>query len=119
MTVCNTWTFCSGSDVVGVLWEMTREDLETLDVFESVPTYYIRHMVWVYPDSDTDIPDEHIHNNQCIKAWVYEMVDKDEHSYPTQSYWECCNEGYHANGIHLDQLDNAVRMISDKEDDCR
>ena len=101
----------SGSDVVGVLWEMTKEDFEILDKFEGVPNYYIRHMVWVYPTNGANVPDEDIHSNGAVKAWVYEMVNKTYHSYPTQSYWECCNEGYYTNGIHLDQLDNAISMI--------
>ena len=106
---------CSDCEVEGVLWEMDQDDLYTLDKFESVPNYYIRHMVWVYPDLNSCIPEEHIHTNGAVKAWVYEMVDKDKYNFPPQSYWECCNDGYDAHNLSYNQLDSAIKMIIDLE----
>jgi len=101
----------SNTEVHGILWETTEGDLEILDKFEGVPRYYIRHLVWVYPSSFENIPVNQI-TNHAVKAWVYEMVNKNFYDYPSERYWNICWDGYEANNINTLQLERAYSSIS-------
>lgn len=83
------------SDVVGVLWEISQDDLIELDALEGFPTYYTRKTVEVY------------HNDTWVDAIVYMMNDQGYEREPDRSYLDCCIEGYIANNISTDQLETA------------
>lgn len=84
-----------GSEVVGVLWEISEHDLEELDQLEGYPTYYTRKFVEVW------------HNDQWIDAVVYMMTDQKYEREPDRGYLDCCIEGYTSNNISIDQLEEA------------
>ena len=100
-----------GSDVYGLLWEVSEDDLAALDKFEGVPVYYIKHLIWVYPESYDNIPPEHLHDNNAVKAWVYEMVNKNTYDFPSEKYWETCLDGYLNNQLDVYQLDFAIESV--------
>lgn len=101
------------SSVSGLLWSITTDDLLALDKFESVPHYYIRHLIWVFPDSFKNIPVDQLNGNDGVEAWVYEMVNKDFSGYPSEKYWDLCWDGYEANNVNTLQLEHAYNSVVD------
>ena len=85
-----------GSSVEGVLWEITDDDLESLDAFEGFPTYYIRSRAWVE------------HEGKWYVAWVYQMADQSYDCKPNLSYVHMCMEGYQQNGVSTLQIESAL-----------
>lgn len=83
------------SDVVGVLWEISEDDLVELDALEGYPTYYTRKTVEV------------CHNGSWVDALVYMMNDQGYEKEPDRNYLDCCIEGYSANNISINQLEDA------------
>ena len=84
------------STVQGVLWEVNNYDLESLDLLEGFPTYYLRQRAYVEID------------NVEVVAWVYMMNDQSFVNNPSQSYYEMCYEGYIQNNIDTTQLFEAL-----------
>jgi gamma-glutamylcyclotransferase (GGCT)/AIG2-like uncharacterized protein YtfP len=84
------------SDVHGVLWQIDDEDLESLDMFEGFPHYYIRSRAWVEQDGEWYV------------AWVYQMNDQSRVSPPSLSYVHMCMEGYQQNGVSTTQIEDAL-----------
>jgi gamma-glutamylcyclotransferase (GGCT)/AIG2-like uncharacterized protein YtfP len=84
-----------GSEVVGVLWEISEDDLTALDMLEGYPTYYTRLTVPV------------IHDDKTVDAVVYMMTDQTYEEDPHLEYLDCCIQGYTDNGISIDQLEEA------------
>lgn len=82
--------------VVGVLWEIDDRDLESLDVLEGFPDYYLRQRVRVEYDE------------RELVAWVYTMEDQSFTSDPHQSYFDMCHEGYEFFGVETQQLFDAL-----------
>lgn len=76
----------------GVLWEITESDLDALDLLEGYPYHYIRFTALV--ETDTDV---------CT-ALVYQMVEQDTESPPSDFYFQMIFDGYESNSVPLDQL---------------
>lgn len=91
---------CAGSDVEGVLWEISAADLQSLDILEGYPIYYNRSLLSV------------CWQGQKIQAEVYHMQPGIENQLPSQRYLQMVEDGYRANQVPLDQLHNAVAIIS-------
>lgn len=85
-----------GSDVNGLLWEITDEHLRSLDEFEGFPQYYIRSRAWVQ------------HDGKWYVAWIYQMTDQTYLDEPSNFYLSSCIEGYEQNGIDVSQLHSAL-----------
>lgn len=85
----------SGAEVHGVLWEISEDDLQALDMLEGYPNYYTRLTVEV------------IHNNELVEAVVYMMTDQTYQEDPHLEYLDCCIQGYTDNGLQIDQLEAA------------
>lgn len=83
--------------VEGVLWEIDDLDLESLDILEGFPTYYLRQRVRVE------------HKGWDRVAWVYSMGDQSFSGGPTNSYFNLCEEGYVHFGVDTDQLYSALK----------
>lgn len=80
-----------GSWVNGVLWEITAEDLRSLDRYEGYPKFYTRHLADIFFDGCT------------VGAIVYEMTPaakelRNGKSYSPE-YRKICSEGAEMNGI--------------------
>lgn len=88
----------NGSEVKGVLWEITQQCERSLDRYEGFPSFYEKKSITVYTDGDT-----------TIKAMVYVMTS--EHNYPalpTSRYYEGIKTGFLQNGIPADALEDAL-----------
>lgn len=73
----------------GVLWELTDQGLDNLDIREGYPYYYNRRMVEVQCQG------------QVYQAWVYYMRDGEPLALPSDSYLEMLHRGY--SGFHVPQ----------------
>lgn len=86
-------------DTYGVLWDITRDDLRSLDMLEGYPYYYDRKVVEVR------------HNNQVVRAITYFMQPGSLDSMPAQGYYDMVKEGYLEHGAPVSQLREAVHFI--------
>jgi len=88
----------NANDMVhGVVWELDPEDLNTIDALEGFPSYYTRELVEI-----------DVHRYMPVKAWAYEMVNKDHLRFPDMNYQDCVMEGYMQNGILTQQIHDAL-----------
>ena len=76
----------------GVLWEISEQDLNALDVLEGYPYHYTRFAALVETDTD------------ACSALVYQIVEQSGESPPSNYYLDMILEGYEQNGVPLDQL---------------
>jgi gamma-glutamylcyclotransferase (GGCT)/AIG2-like uncharacterized protein YtfP len=91
--------------VDGVVWRLGDYDLESLDVFEGFPNYYLRCKAWVY-------------SNEIgwVQAWIYTMADQDYIAQPSDSYVKMCIEGYEQNNVSTKQIISALDEVSADRD---
>lgn len=89
------------SDIIthGVLWDITRDDLRSLDNLEGYPFYYDRAVVEV------------IHNGTKVRALTYYMQPGNIDSKPSQGYVNMLIEGYTAHNVPLTQINDALKFI--------
>lgn len=83
----------------GVLWDITRDDLRSLDSLEGYPFYYDRKVVEV------------IHNGQKVKALTYYMQPGNLDRVPGKGYVDMLIEGYTDHNVPLTQINDALRFI--------
>jgi gamma-glutamylcyclotransferase (GGCT)/AIG2-like uncharacterized protein YtfP len=88
-------------DCVGLLWEVDDYDLESLDIYEGFPHYYLRQRVFVYDHQDQ----EHV-------AWVYIMGEQEFESAPSTGYFQSCMTGYEQNRLDTFQLTDAANRVN-------
>jgi gamma-glutamylcyclotransferase (GGCT)/AIG2-like uncharacterized protein YtfP len=86
-----------GSEMEGVLWDITEDCEHALDRLEGYPYYYDKVEVIVIPDKPVD-------NNTRIFAMAYVMTSKGPEELPSNGYEQCLIEGYTANGLDVDKL---------------
>ena len=90
-------TEAEGESMEGVLWLITPEVLEMLDLFEGYPTYYIRREVNVQVGDD------------MVEAIVYQMRDRcRELLPPTEGYENVLRMGYEEHGLDTLAIDKAI-----------
>jgi gamma-glutamylcyclotransferase (GGCT)/AIG2-like uncharacterized protein YtfP len=94
----------SGSICYGVLWDITRADLKSLDALEGYPYYYNRFRVRV------NLGDHFVY------ALTYQMTDQDYIQEPGNGYLQMVTEGYQQNGVPTDQIASAINMICLSQD---
>jgi len=94
----------NGSEVAGLLWEITPQCERSLDRYEGYPRLYEKKNITVY---DTDgVP---------YKAMVYVMTaDYQEAALPSKQYYNGILEGFESNGIPLDTLQQALHETAEK-----
>jgi gamma-glutamylcyclotransferase (GGCT)/AIG2-like uncharacterized protein YtfP len=85
------------SEVDGVLWAITQEDLDSLDRLEGYPVYYDRKIVKVK------------HNGRTVRAITYFMQPGYEDNEPAQYYLDCVTKGYAENDVPLGQIFEALQ----------
>jgi gamma-glutamylcyclotransferase (GGCT)/AIG2-like uncharacterized protein YtfP len=86
--------------VDGVVWQLSDDDMDSLDAFEGFPNYYLRCKAWVY-------------SNEIgwVKAWIYTMADQDYVAEPKETYVSMCREGYLQNRVSTKQIDEALEKL--------
>ena len=98
---CATITKKSNATMQGVLWEITKECEQALDILEGYPSFYYKKRVNVYQ------------NGRKVKAMVYIMDHRETPFAPSQGYYNCLVEGYTNHGMSIEQIDTAVnRAVS-------
>lgn len=88
------------SEVLGVLWDITEDCLNSLDIFEGYPDYYERKTVEV------------IHNNQVKQALVYYMTPGLADAPPSQAYLDMVVEGFGQHGVDTKQIFKALNSAN-------
>jgi hypothetical protein len=87
----------TGSEMEGVLWDITEDCERALDRLEGYPFYYDKVEVVVNPSKP-------INNMSHIVAMAYIMNNKGQEEAPSTGYEDCLIEGYTANGLDVDKL---------------
>jgi gamma-glutamylcyclotransferase (GGCT)/AIG2-like uncharacterized protein YtfP len=82
----------------GVLWEITDDNLVSLDALEGYPYHYTRFSVVVHTDRGADT------------ALVYQMTDQSFEEAPSNRYFDMVLEGYQQNGVPVDQLTATLEL---------
>lgn len=90
----------ASSQVLGLLWEVSANNLATLDYFEGYPARYGRRQVVV----------EYEGRAEC--AWMYYLQPGQVDCLPYQSYLEAVTEGYREHGLGIRQLADAIDRAS-------
>jgi gamma-glutamylcyclotransferase (GGCT)/AIG2-like uncharacterized protein YtfP len=87
------------SDAVGVVWEISDDCEDALDILEGYPVYYTKQIVTVLIDGT-------LHT-----AMTYLMYPDEQLSLPSNSYYNMVADGYEDHGISLVQLEDAVDRV--------
>ena len=93
-----------GGICYGVLWDITRADLQALDRLEGYPYYYTRFRVRV------NLGDHFVY------ALTYQMNDQTYIQEPSRGYLEMVTEGYQQNAVPTAQIDQAINMVCLSQD---
>lgn len=88
-----------GSICYGVLWDISKADLQALDRLEGYPYYYTRFRVRV------NLGDHFVY------AITYQMNDQTYLQEPGRGYLEMVREGYTQNAVPTNQIDHAINMV--------
>ena len=86
--------------VHGVLWKISKEHLESLDIFEGYPRYYNRRILQIE------------YKSEIISAWAYYMISGNDESLPSIQYWNTVVNGYKDHFISIDQLTAAAAQAN-------
>jgi hypothetical protein len=98
-----------GSEMEGVLWNITEECERALDSLEGYPYYYDKIEVVV-------IPKEPINNMTHFVAMAYIMTSKGTEEPPSIHYEDCLIEGYTANGLNVEKLTTKIESLIINQD---
>lgn len=98
-----------GSEMEGVLWNITEECERALDSLEGYPYYYDKIEVVV-------IPKEPINNMTHFVAMAYIMTSKGTEELPSIHYEDCLIEGYTANGLNVEKLTTKIESLIINQD---
>lgn len=93
-----------GSEMEGVLWDITPDCERALDNLEGYPFYYDKVEVIV-------IPDKPVNKNTRILAMAYVMTNKCKEEPPGVHYKDCLIEGYAQNGLNVDNLTTKIESL--------
>jgi gamma-glutamylcyclotransferase (GGCT)/AIG2-like uncharacterized protein YtfP len=87
------------TDTLGVVWEITDDCEDALDILEGFPKYYTKQMVTVLIDG---VP----HTAMTYLMYLDEVL-----GLPSNSYYNMVADGYEDHGISLDQLNDAIDRV--------
>ena len=93
-----------GSEVEGVLWDITADCERALDSLEGYPYYYDKIEVIVDPVAP-------INNSTHIVAMAYTMTSKGHEQPPSIHYEDCLVKGYTANGLDVVKLTSKIEEL--------
>jgi gamma-glutamylcyclotransferase (GGCT)/AIG2-like uncharacterized protein YtfP len=86
---------CKHSYVDGVLWEITQDHLQSLDLLEGYPYYYTRRPLRV------------AYQDRVVMAETYYMLPGNVDNAPSQHYFDLVEQGYKQHQVSTEQLHNA------------
>ena len=89
----------SAHQVHGVLWDISKHCLNSLDVLEGYPYYYDRRWVTVF------------YNGSSAPAMTYFMQPGSQDRPPSVGYLDCVTEGYRNFGVDPQQLHQALALF--------
>ena len=89
-------------DTVGVVWEISDDCEDALDILEGFPVYYTKQTVTVFIDGTPHT------------AMTYLMYPDEQLSLPSNSYYNMVADGYEDHGISIDQLNNAIDRVQNQ-----
>lgn len=84
----------------GVLWEIDKNHLRSLDILEGFPYYYNRFHVKVQKE------------NCFVFALTYQMNDQSYLQQPGSGYLNMITEGYQQNAVPTNQIAKALNNVS-------
>jgi hypothetical protein len=90
-----------GSEMEGVLWDITPDCERALDCLEGYPYYYDKIEVIVDPF-------KLVNNNSHIVAMAYVMTSKGSEQPPSVHYENCLIDGYTSNGLDVEKLTDKI-----------
>ena len=93
-----------GSEMEGVLWDITEDCERALDRLEGYPYYYDKIEVIV-------IPDNPVNKNTRIFAMAYIMTSKGNEYPPGTQYEQCLIDGYTVNGLNVEKLTTKIDSL--------
>jgi hypothetical protein len=93
-----------GSEMEGVLWDITEDCEHALDRLEGYPYYYGKVEVIVNPDNP-------VNKNTHILAMAYTMTNKGIEEPPSVGYEQCLIEGYTVNGLNVEKLTEKIDSL--------
>ena len=93
-----------GSEMEGVLWDITPACERALDSLEGYPYYYDKIEVVVNPGTP-------VNKMTNIVAMAYIMTSKGDEQPPSIHYEDCLIEGYTANGLDVDKLTKKIDSL--------
>ena len=87
------------SQVYGVIYELTEQDLQQFDQQEKLNKLYKREIIKI-----------RLQDKTYIDCWVYQMIDQEKRNVikPTERYWNTCIYGYQYHNLPLQQLEQSV-----------
>jgi hypothetical protein len=94
-----------GSEMEGVLWDITEDCERALDRLEGYPYYYDKIVVIV-------IPDHTVNKNTHVLAMAYIMTSKGIEHPPSIGYEDCLIEGYTANSLDVNKLTAKIDSLT-------
>jgi hypothetical protein len=94
-----------GSEMEGVLWDITPECERALDSLEGYPFYYDKIDVVVTQDK----PNKYGHTNFIAMAYV--MTSKGVEHPPSTHYEQCLIDGYTSNGLDVEKLTDKIYSL--------
>ena len=89
-------------DTVGVVWEISDDCEDALDILEGYPVYYTKQIVTVLIDGTPHT------------AMTYLMYPDEQLSLPSNSYYNMVADGYEDHGISIDQLNLAIDRVQNQ-----
>jgi hypothetical protein len=98
-----------GSEMQGVLWEITEDCERALDSLEGYPYYYDKINVVV---ESSYLPNKMTH----AVAMAYIMTNKEQESPPSVRYENCLIEGYTANSLDVEKLTVKIESVIINQD---
>lgn len=93
--------FTPGFVTHGVLWEITEDCVQSLDVLEGYPNYYDRKTVTV------------IHQLQQVEAMTYYMVGNLPDEVPSDGYVAMLRDGYFENRVPDRQINETLDFLKE------
>ncbi len=102
---CATIAPREGSTVHGLLWEITPQCEQALNVYEGYPSFYDKEPVTVQMQS-----------GEKVTVMAYIMTDryKDQPALPSPSYYNGIRQGFIQNGLPVEALEKALKHTMDE-----
>ena len=94
---------CKGRTVPVLIWEISRDDEKSLDLYEGFPSYYCKQ------DMEVTMTDRDGKQPRKVKAMVYIMTERHCVRPPTKSYYDVLMEGYERFGFNSYLLELALK----------